>query len=86
MAISCSRQLSFRRTKLSCDGQSHFGMPFQETAIMLWQEHGSELLREVCRLLSDTLRKCVVVVDTTSELGGFGLKAHPALGTEYLGT
>ena len=30
------------------------------------------ILREMSRLLSDTYRQCVVVVDTTSELGGYG--------------
>ena len=33
------------------------------------------------RVLSDTFRYNVVVVDTTSELGGFGIKPHPALGS-----
>ncbi|CAE8673341.1 unnamed protein product [Polarella glacialis] len=41
----------------------------------------STVLREMARLLSDKFHKCVVVVDTTSELGGFGSVAHEALGT-----
>jgi hypothetical protein len=42
----------------------------------------STTLREMCRLLSDMHRKIVVVVDTTSELGGFGVIPHRALGTQ----
>ena len=41
----------------------------------------STVLREIARLLSDRFQKCVVVVDTTSELGGFGAVPHEALGT-----
>ncbi|CAE8655677.1 unnamed protein product [Polarella glacialis] len=41
----------------------------------------STVLREMARLLSDKFHKCFVVVDTTSELGGFGSVAHEALGT-----
>ena len=40
----------------------------------------STTLREMSRLLSDTYRKTVVVVDTTNELGGFGTLPHQALG------
>ena len=43
-----------------------------------WKEY--HLIREMSRVLSDTFRKCVVVVDTTSELGGFGALPHSALG------
>ena len=41
----------------------------------------STVLREMCGLLSDAYTKCVVVVDTTSRLGGFGNIPHRALGT-----
>ena len=41
----------------------------------------STTLREMTRLLSDTYRKIVVVVDTTNELGGFGTPHHRSLGT-----
>ena len=36
----------------------------------------STVLREMTRVISDTFHKCVVVVDTTSELGGFGQVPH----------
>ena len=41
----------------------------------------STVLREISRLMSDRFNKCVVVVDTASELGGFGKCWHQALGT-----
>ena len=41
----------------------------------------STTLREMTRLLSDSHRKIVVVVDTTSELGGFSTPHHRSLGT-----
>jgi stage III sporulation protein SpoIIIAA len=38
------------------------------------------MLREVARILSDELKKRVVVVDTSNEIGGDGDVPHPAIG------
>ena len=41
----------------------------------------STILREMTRLCAEHCGSRVVVVDTTSELGGFGLRPHAALGS-----
>ena len=38
------------------------------------------VIREMARVLSDELRKRVVIIDTSNEIGGDGDVAHPAIG------
>ena len=45
----------------------------------------STVLREMCRVLSDTYQQRVVVVDTRNDLGGFGTVPHPSR-TSAVGT
>lgn len=37
-------------------------------------------IREIARVLSDVMRKRVVIVDTSNEIGGDGDVPHPAIG------
>ena len=39
------------------------------------------VIREVARVMSDELRKRVVIVDTSNEIGGDGDTPHPAIGS-----
>ena len=39
------------------------------------------VIREMARVLADDLKKRVVIVDTSNEIGGDGDVPHPAIGT-----
>jgi stage III sporulation protein SpoIIIAA len=39
------------------------------------------VIREIARVLADVLKKRVVIVDTSNEIGGDGDVPHPAIGS-----
>lgn len=89
--ISCIRNRAGRIVGLTCRvGRSVFGtiaiikdLVESGRSILLVGRPGvgkTTMLREVARVLSDDLRKRVVVVDTSNEIAGDGDIPHPAIG------
>ena len=89
--ISCIRNRSGKIVGLSCRvGRAVFGtiqsiedLVLSDKSVLLLGRPGvgkTTMLREVARVLADTARKRVVVVDTSNEIAGDGDIPHPAIG------
>src|SRR5439155_24289227 len=89
--ISCIRNREGRIVGLTCRvGRAVFGtiailrdIVESGKSILMMGKPGvgkTTLLREAARVLADDLKKRVIIVDTSNEIGGDGDIPHPAIG------